>query len=245
MSSGRAGRAVAVVGAMLLAAASAQAQTDAYGTTAETFVPVSAFDFEGYDSTTTTGTVLDGSYQRYLTGAGSVFAGQLIASLKVPNGAVLTRLEMSGCDDDGGNASLGSYLLVCPQPAGSCMVHTFFVSPPGAPGCGDFSRPIDPPLTVDNSAFSYQIHALLSPMAPTVRFRRMGVYYRLQVSPAPATATFADVPVGHPMHRFVEALVAARITAGCSATDYCPDAPLTRGQMAVFLSAALGLHWPD
>ena len=24
-----------------------------------------------------------------------------------------------------------------------------------------------------------------------------------------------------------------------------PDAPLTRGQMAVFLAAAFGLHWPN
>jgi hypothetical protein len=36
---------------------------------------------------------------------------------------------------------------------------------------------------------------------------------------------------------------ASGITAGCSATLYCPDAPLTRGQMAVFLSKALGLHF--
>jgi S-layer homology domain len=68
---------------------------------------------------------------------------------------------------------------------------------------------------------------------------------RLQVSPAPATATFADVPVGDPFHRFVEALVAAGITAGCGGGNYCPNAPITRGQMAVFLAAALGLHWPN
>jgi hypothetical protein len=40
--------------------------------------------------------------------------------------------------------------------------------------------------------------------------------------------------------RFVEALFAAGISVG---GNYCPDAPLTRGQMAVFLSGALGLHW--
>ena len=43
---------------------------------------------------------------------------------------------------------------------------------------------------------------------------------------------------------FVEALVASGITAGCGNGNFCPDAPLTRGQMAVFLSKALGLHWP-
>jgi hypothetical protein len=40
-------------------------------------------------------------------------------------------------------------------------------------------------------------------------------------------------------------LAASGITAGCSTAPplYCPDDPLTRGQMAVFLSKALGLHF--
>ncbi|HEX4438485.1 MAG TPA: S-layer homology domain-containing protein, partial [Thermoanaerobaculia bacterium] len=41
-----------------------------------------------------------------------------------------------------------------------------------------------------------------------------------------------------------EALNAAGITGGCGNGNYCPDGPVTRGQMAVFLSKALGLHWP-
>jgi hypothetical protein len=69
------------------------------------------------------------------------------------------------------------------------------------------------------------------------------VYYTLQVSPAPATATFGDVPTSHPFFQFVEALAASGITVGCGGGNYCPDAALTRGQMAVFLSKALGLHF--
>jgi S-layer homology domain len=68
--------------------------------------------------------------------------------------------------------------------------------------------------------------------------------HHLQVSPAPGAATFGDVPTGHPFFQFVEALAASGITAGCGNGNFCPDAPLTRGQMAVFLSKALGLHWP-
>ena len=71
------------------------------------------------------------------------------------------------------------------------------------------------------------------------------VTWRRVISPAPATATFPnDVPTSHPYFRFVEALAASGITAGCATGSYCPDATLTRGQMAVFLSAALGLYWP-
>ena len=79
----------------------------------------------------------------------------------------------------------------------------------------------------------------------TNNFQAVRLYYKLQVSPAPATATFADVPVGSPLHAFVEALVSAGITGGCGGGNYCPNQPLTRGQMAVFLAAALGLHWPN
>lgn len=69
--------------------------------------------------------------------------------------------------------------------------------------------------------------------------------YKLQVSPGPGTATFTDVPTGHLFFQYIEALAAAGITGGCNASppQYCPDAPVTRGQMAVFVSRALSLHW--
>ena len=65
----------------------------------------------------------------------------------------------------------------------------------------------------------------------------------LPVSPAPATATFNDVPTNHPFFQFIEALSASGVTGGCNAAPplYCPDNFVTRGQMAVFLAKALGL----
>jgi hypothetical protein len=70
--------------------------------------------------------------------------------------------------------------------------------------------------------------------------------WRRQVSPAPMSASFADVPAGTTLHPFVEALHASGLTGGCGdGTNYCPDDPVTRGQIAVLLSKALGLHWPD
>jgi hypothetical protein len=71
------------------------------------------------------------------------------------------------------------------------------------------------------------------------------VTWRRTITPTPATVTFNDVPVGHPFLRFVEAMAASGITGGCGNGNFCPDSPLTRGQMAVFLSTALGLHWPN
>ena len=73
----------------------------------------------------------------------------------------------------------------------------------------------------------------------------VNVVWRRTVSPPPATPSFGDVPTSHPFFQFVEALKASGITAGCGdGSDFCPNAPLTRGQMAAFLSKALGLHWP-
>ena len=80
--------------------------------------------------------------------------------------------------------------------------------------------------------------------APTVQwFGYVEVWWRRDVSAPPSVATFNDVPLGHPFFRFIEALADSGITAGCGSGNYCPDAPLTRGQMAVFLAKALGLHF--
>ena len=55
-------------------------------------------------------------------------------------------------------------------------------------------------------------------------------------------AGFADT-VGHAHAAGIDALASAGITAGCATgvPRYCPDDPVTRGQMATFLARALGL----
>src|SRR6185436_4955518 len=105
---------------------------------------------------------------------------------------------------------------------------------------------IDPPHQIHNEGSVYVLNMQLDTTDLT---HYEGLYYitvryRLQVSPAPATATFGDVPTDHPFFQFIEALAASGITGGCGNGNYCPNAPLTRGQMAVFLSKALGLQWP-
>jgi len=84
----------------------------------------------------------------------------------------------------------------------------------------------------------------VSAPGPLTNLRMARISWRRQVSPAPGAPSFGDVPTDHAFFQFVEALAASGITAGCGSGNYCPDAPLTRGQMAVFLAKALGLHWP-
>jgi hypothetical protein len=80
-------------------------------------------------------------------------------------------------------------------------------------------------------------------MDGTIGFSGVRMTWKREVSPAPLTATFGDVPVGSGLHKFVEALYAAGITGGCGGGNFCPQNTLTRGQMAIFLATALGLHY--
>jgi hypothetical protein len=61
-------------------------------------------------------------------------------------------------------------------------------------------------------------------------------------TPPPCTAAaFSDVPCSSPFAPWVQELVARGITAGCGGGLYCPGDPVTRGQMAVFLTKTFGL----
>ena len=71
------------------------------------------------------------------------------------------------------------------------------------------------------------------------------VVWRRTVSPGPAVASFIDVPTSNPQFRYVQAFVASGLATGCAPDRFCPDTPVSRGQLAVFLSVALGLHFPN
>ena len=78
----------------------------------------------------------------------------------------------------------------------------------------------------------------------TAAFGGVRIAWHRQIAPPPS-ATFGDVPTDALFFPYIEALAASAITGGCGGGNYCPDAPLTRGQMAVFLAKALGLHWSE
>jgi hypothetical protein len=105
---------------------------------------------------------------------------------------------------------------------------------------------LSPPFseTVDNAAYTYLFRAAFPRGASTtLQFRQYVVYYKLQVSPAPAVASFTDVPTSHWAFQYIEALKASGITGGCAVGMYCPNNNVTRAEMAVFLASALGLQY--
>jgi hypothetical protein len=91
---------------------------------------------------------------------------------------------------------------------------------------------------------SHRLEALVF-AGSTVGLGGVRITWHRQVTPPPVTQTFGDVPPDQQFFQFIEALAASGITGGCGGGNYCPDAPLTRGQMAAFLAKALGLYWSN
>jgi hypothetical protein len=60
-------------------------------------------------------------------------------------------------------------------------------------------------------------------------------------SPPAPSGDFNDVPANYWAAAWIEQLAAEGITSGCGNGNYCPEAPVTRDQMAVFLVRTFGL----
>jgi hypothetical protein len=215
----------------------AQSTPQSWGTSAETTLWVGSYAFTPVEPTATWAYGPGGG--RYLTDADGLW----LAPISLPHGAVLTGLDLLGCDTTAtGQIQFG----LARQTVSDILTPygLFITGGPQTPGCGLTSGSFGP-FPIDGVDAAHYVAILQIGTTGEARFNAVGVRYKLQVSPAPASATFADVPTSHPFFQFVEALAASGITAGCGGGNFCPDAPITRGQMAVFLAAALGLHFPN
>ena len=103
------------------------------------------------------------------------------------------------------------------------------------------------PHTVNNNLQSggglYAVLIRTDSNDSSVQWKGVDLWWRRQISPAPASASFTDVPNNAQFFAEIEAMKAAGITAGCTATTFCPDGNVTRRQMAAFFARALGLYW--
>ena len=161
----------------------------------------------------------------------------------LPTGALITSIKMNYFDNHTPNPSVG--LWRTSATGGQTLIA--LLSPPVFSGGNNTFTATGINHTVQNLGGSYAILAILTRDATG----NTGIYgfevnYTLQVSAPPAVATFPnDVPTTHPLFRFVEAMAASGLTGGCAPGSFCPDSPVTRGQLSVFLSVALGLHFPN
>jgi ELWxxDGT repeat protein len=65
-------------------------------------------------------------------------------------------------------------------------------------------------------------------------FLEKGMHYPDAFTPPNVVPTFSDI-TGHWAEDWIEALRSDGITGGCGTNIYCPDSPVTRAQMAIFL----------
>jgi hypothetical protein len=229
---------------------------ETFGTLQTTYVQVPANAFLPHRSDQTYQSDNFGLGPRWPTG----LAHDLVAPLHLPAGAKIVYLELDYVDSSATEAALGT-LVVCTFLGQDCVVHPAAGAGPAdcltpgficsgiaaAPGLGSRSADLsDDDITVNNFVNSYSVLAELSEGDGTEKIAGMIVGYVLQVSPAPATPSFNDVPTGDFGYQYIEALALSGITGGCQASPplFCPDAFVTRRQMAVFLAKALGLQWP-
>jgi len=166
------------------------------------------------------------------------------AALDVPAGAIIDSIGLNNTTDQDGvlTASImerDRYANVETLGSVTSTVHGWNT---------DYSAPLTVPVPdhVDKELVLKVEQAASTNFSASQYFAWVEVQWHRTLSPAPESPSFNDVPTNHPFFQFIEALKASGITGGCGdGTNYCPDASLTRGQMAVFLAKALGLHWPN
>jgi hypothetical protein len=184
--------------------------------------------FAGYD------------YQRFFFSSGF---NHLVSSPTLPGGARVTYIEFDACDNNAMDQHARLDVYGCDY-HGACdgtpIATITSVSDVQNP-CGFWTAGAD--YRVLNLYNQVLLDVTFGATDGSNTFAGVILGYVLDVAPAPPAATFGDVPTDHPFFQFIEALAASQVTGGCQAAPplYCPNNPVTRGQMAVFLSKLTGL----
>ena len=168
------------------------------------------------------------------------FLGETFAPLDIPAGAVIDFINVNNATDT--DAVMGVALWERDRSDTKTLLVGY--SFPAHGWDTDYAGPLDI-LVPDHVDKELVLNIERAPSANNQYFAWVEVRWHRTVSPPPPTPSFTDVPTSDFGYQYVEALKASGITGGCGdGTTFCPDANLTRRQMAIFLAKALGLHWP-
>src|SRR5450631_3770232 len=198
----RTGLLISLTIALIVAGANGQqASVPEFGTTNLTYYRVGTTEFKAYAGGEA---YFDSGWDLWTAGG----TGWFNATPHLPNGALLTYLELDYCDTN----TAGLYLLLgfqsCNPIMGSCQSAGLgniasTPQPNGAP-CTFATRTLN--HTVNNATELLSLFVQFGAFDETNRLRGVVIGYKLQVSPAPATPTFNDVPTTDPGFQFIEAL---------------------------------------
>jgi len=212
----------------------------AFGTQDQTITIISAFRFQVANC----GSGTDAATLSYYCCTDDFCGGNhYYAPLFLPAGSVIDYIGVNTATTV--DAAMGFTLHFRDHLGGSAQLVSFSF-PAHAGFATDYAGPLDIPIP-DNVDREFVLDVETAPGLENVfqYFGYVEVRWHRVVSDAPELPHFGDVPSSHPFYQFIEALAASGITGGCGNGNFCPEAPLTRGQMAAFLSKALGLHWPQ
>jgi S-layer homology domain len=168
------------------------------------------------------------------------------APLNLPNGVLLTFIRF-WANDTNAASNMGFFLFeTCypnlgPGPTNSVELLAGAGGLATAGATGNQSDSAGNLLhTINNEGCKYTLRVSFG-ATTGLTLQKMRAQWQRQISPAPAVASFSDVPTTAQFFREIEALADSGVTSGCTVTTFCPDDFVTRRQMAAFLSRALGL----
>lgn len=235
---------------MRTAAAGASEESRDFGTALSHFTPVSPKAFSGRQDTAAVPWQYNGGAVDCCLNLSRLGTEDFAdAQIGMPTGVQLTGIRWWANDiNAASNLSIFVFEQCLPSFAAGFETTTILASAdPATTGSGGYQSAFVsiPAHLVDNLNCVYVVRVRFD-ATTGLTLQKVRAQWNRQVSPAPANATFLDVPPGHPFFQFIEALADSGITTGCSVSPplYCPNDAVTRGQMAVFISRALGLSFP-
>ncbi len=184
-------------------------------------------------------------FSRYPTNASG--SGIFVAVPQLPSGALVSGVEFDWCDTSA--ASDLQFQVLSSGYTGESIDVLGSTASSGSLGCSFTTVTLGAPFTISNDGTQFILQATAPTHDGTTSISGAVVRYVLQVSPAPATPSFNDVPTNDQGYQYIQALLASGITGGCGGNPpfpppvYCPDSFVTRRQMAIFIAKALGLQW--
>jgi hypothetical protein len=215
-----------------------------YGISSYEVATVTAYDFKPFaQAGNVTGIDSDGNSFIWATAGNNL---GFSASVQIPAGVVIDYIALRYCDSTV-NSDFRMDLDDIHGDGSNDFI--FDLTFPDNPGCGLAIAASPAGYNWDHNS-GHSLDFVIFQEGPDVggqvKFRGAEVWYKRKISPAPGSPTFGDVDPGNIYYQFIEALAASGVTSGCDLVpNYCPDRPITRAEMAVFLAKALGLHFSN
>lgn len=135
--------------------------------------------------------------------------------------------------------------LLASRVPNNLSLFTYDDVPLGSPRWGDVQLASTHGVLIGVGNFQFGASQPLTRAQGAVAMQRT---FRYPLDP-PSSVDYADVPIGSPYWRFVQAMTRMGITAGCGSDAsghplFCPDVASKRRELAAWIVAALGLDHP-